>query len=88
MFVNKSYEMFSEAIPDTSPELWPFACDLSLTQSSGLVLQAVVYLPSPEKSMVSTASLLVSATFAAMTSTSMFYDIDVDPVKRKNNPKW
>ena len=46
-----------------------------------------MYLQSPEKSAVATVSLLISAMSAAMTSTSMFYDIDVAPDKRKNNPK-
>ena len=88
MFINKGLEMFTEAIPGTLPELRLFACNLSLTQSSGLVLQAVVYLRSPEKSKVAKVSLLIYAMSAAMTSSSIFYDIDVAPDKRKNNRKW
>jgi len=43
---------------------------------------------SSEKSTVTTVCLLISAMSAAITSTSKFYDIDVAPDKRKNNPKW
>jgi len=69
MFANKALDMFTEAIPGTLSELWPFAGE-------------------PFSNSILTVSLLISAMSAAMTSTSMFYDIDVAPDKRKNNPKW
>ncbi|GMI24873.1 hypothetical protein TeGR_g5923 [Tetraparma gracilis] len=54
----------------------------------GLVLQAIAYLQAPEKTFVMTASLLTSALSTAMTSTTLFYDIDVSPGMRRSNPAW
>ncbi|GMI41994.1 hypothetical protein TeGR_g8255 [Tetraparma gracilis] len=54
----------------------------------GLVIQAIAYLQAPEKTFVMTGSLLTSALSTAMTSTTLFYDIDVAPDKRRGNPEW
>ncbi|GMI52766.1 hypothetical protein TeGR_g10861 [Tetraparma gracilis] len=48
----------------------------------GMVLQSVVLLRKKEKTMTAIGSLLISAASASMTSTTSFFDADVDPSRR------
>ncbi|GMI54871.1 hypothetical protein TeGR_g840, partial [Tetraparma gracilis] len=54
----------------------------------GMVVQCIAFVESEEKSMMAILSLLISAASTGMTSTVITFDIDIDPTKRKNNPKW
>jgi hypothetical protein len=57
-------------------------CELVFEALPGMILQSVVLLGKKEKTMTAIGSLLISAASAAMTSTTSFFDIDVDPSKR------
>ncbi|GMI34312.1 hypothetical protein TeGR_g4670 [Tetraparma gracilis] len=54
----------------------------------GMVVQCIAFVESEEKSKTAVLSLLISAASTGMTSTVVMFDMDVDPTKRKNNPKW
>jgi hypothetical protein len=53
----------------------------------GLVLQACALMKS-DKTSTAIVSILISAFSAAFTSTTMFWDIDTDPRKKKGSPQW
>ncbi|GMI42282.1 hypothetical protein TeGR_g9462 [Tetraparma gracilis] len=54
----------------------------------GLVLQLVAVLTTDEVTTSAYVSLLISTASAAFTGTTMFWDIDTDPGKRKGSPDW
>ncbi|GMI30191.1 hypothetical protein TeGR_g14227 [Tetraparma gracilis] len=54
----------------------------------GLVLQLVAALNAEENTTSVFASLIISTASAALTGTTVFWDIDTDPGKRKRNPDW
>jgi hypothetical protein len=55
----------------------------------GLVVQLVAALTATEKNTTSAyVSLFISTASAALTATSLFWDADTDPGKRKRNPDW
>jgi hypothetical protein len=54
----------------------------------GLVLQLVAVLTTDEVTTSAYVSLLISTASAALTGTTIFWDTDTDPEKRKNNPEW
>ncbi|GMI19044.1 hypothetical protein TeGR_g4044 [Tetraparma gracilis] len=54
----------------------------------GLVLQLVAVLTTEEVTTSAYVSLLISTASAALTGTTMFWDIDTDPGTRKRNPDW
>jgi hypothetical protein len=53
-----------------------------------MVIQSVALISSKRKSFFAVASLLISALSTALSATTIFYDVDVDPKSRKFNPKW
>ncbi|GMI24347.1 hypothetical protein TeGR_g5808 [Tetraparma gracilis] len=54
----------------------------------GMVVQCIAFVESEKKSKMAILSLLISAGSTGMTSTVITFDLDIDPTKRKNNPKW
>ena len=54
----------------------------------GLVIQSVALMQAKDKSASAVISLLISVGSTAMTSTTLFYDQDVDPGSKKRNPVW
>ncbi|GMI33238.1 hypothetical protein TeGR_g2776, partial [Tetraparma gracilis] len=54
----------------------------------GLVLQLVAALNAKENTTSVFVSLVISTASAALTGTTIFWDIDTDPQKRKGNPDW
>ena len=54
----------------------------------GLVLQLVAVLTAEKNTTSAYVSLVISTASAALTGTTLFWDIDTDPEKKKNNPVW
>ncbi|GMI40477.1 hypothetical protein TeGR_g12310, partial [Tetraparma gracilis] len=54
----------------------------------GLVVQLVAALTAEKNTTSAYVSLLISTASAALTATTLFWDIDTDPGKRKANPAW
>jgi hypothetical protein len=54
----------------------------------GLVVQLVAALTAEKNTTSAYVSLFISTTSAALTATTMFWDMDTDPGKRKTNPDW
>lgn len=54
----------------------------------GLVVQLVAALTAEKNTTAVYVSLLISTASAALTGTSMFWDIDTAPAKRKGNPNF
>jgi hypothetical protein len=54
----------------------------------GLVVQLVAALTAEKNTTSAYVSLLISTASAALTATTLFWDIDTDPGKRKADPDW
>jgi hypothetical protein len=64
------------------------AGELVLEAVPGLVLQLVAALTAEKNTTSAFVSLAISTASAALTGTTLFWDIDTDPGKRKANPDW
>lgn len=62
--------------------------ELVIEAVPGLVLQLVAALTTEKNSTVAFASLLISTVSAALTGTTIFWDIDTDPRMRRSHPAW
>jgi hypothetical protein len=62
------------------------AVELFAEAVPGMTLQCIALITSKKKSQAALASIAISAGCAALTSTSIFYDIDTDPAKRRELP--
>jgi hypothetical protein len=54
----------------------------------GLVVQLVAALTAEKNTKSAYASLFISTASAALTATTMFWDMDTAPGKRKADPSW
>jgi hypothetical protein len=54
----------------------------------GLVVQLVAAITAEKNTTSAYVSLFISTASAALTATTMFWDIDTDPGKRKADPAW
>jgi hypothetical protein len=54
----------------------------------GMVLQFIGLLNAKKRTTTAVVSLLISAASTGFSTTSSFYDMDVDPGTRKRNPVW
>jgi hypothetical protein len=62
--------------------------ELVLEAVPGLVLQLVALLRVKEKTRSAIVSVFFSAVSAAMTATTVCWDVETDPGSKKRNPEW
>jgi hypothetical protein len=68
--------------------VYPKGGELVFEAVPGLALQLVAALNAKENTISVFVSLIISTASAALTGTTIFWDVDTDPVKRKLNPDW
>ncbi len=66
---------------------YPLLTHVRFTRA-GCILQMYVLLKSDDKSKQAMASIVISAMTAGMTSATIAYDFDVDPLRRKETPEF
>ncbi|GMI21529.1 hypothetical protein TeGR_g5862 [Tetraparma gracilis] len=68
--------------------IWTKMGELFFEAIPGLVLQLVALLNAEQVSKVAIGSIVISTASTALTATTMFWDVDIDPGTRKRNPDW
>ncbi|GMI21069.1 hypothetical protein TeGR_g6741 [Tetraparma gracilis] len=82
----------AETIPGASTPLFEMlitkGSELVFEGVPGLILQLIALLNADEKSKSAIISVFISTASTALTATTLFWDVDVDPGARKRNPDW
>jgi hypothetical protein len=64
------------------------ALEMVLEAIPALILQSAILMAIADRSMVTVVSIIFSCLAIAYTSTTIAYDLETDPTKRRNNPEF